>query len=88
MKTKRSPSVGLLDAVRSDVANARNGPASWWERVAPEHLDELHAIKAQWKAGNLGKRKKTLARSLSANMRERGISDVGHQGVITWLEAD
>ena len=85
MKTK-SRSGGLLDDVRRDIAAARHGPASWWERVAPEHLEELAAIKAEWKAGDLGGKKKTLARSLSANMRARGISDVGPQGVITWLE--
>ncbi len=89
----RSPSVktknqsgSLLDDVRKAVADYRHGPVNWWERVATEHHDELNAIKAAWQAGELGTRKKTLARSLSENMRARGISDVGPQGVITWLE--
>lgn len=86
VKTKQSPSGGLLDDVRRDIAAARHGPATWYEKVAPEHLAELNAIKAEWKAGELGGRKKTLARSLSANMRARGISDVGAQGVLAWLE--
>lgn len=85
MKTK-SPSGGLLDDLRKEMADYRHGPGSWWERVAAEHRDELNAIKAAWQAGELGTRKKTLARSLSENMRARGISDVGLQGVITWLE--
>jgi hypothetical protein len=85
VKTK-SQSGGLLEDVRKAMADARHGPATWWERVAQEHRDELNAIKAAWQAGELGTRKKTLARSLSENMRARGISDVGLQGVITWLE--
>jgi hypothetical protein len=90
---KRSPSVktksqsgGLLEDVRRAVSNARHGPASWYERLAPEHRAELDAIKSEWKAGELGSRRKTLARALAENMRVRGISNVGEQGVIAWLE--
>ena len=85
MKTK-DRSGGLLDDVRKAISDARHGPATWYERLTPEQRDELDAIKAEWKAGELGTRKKTLARSLSDNMRARGISDVGLQGVITWLD--
>jgi hypothetical protein len=83
---KKSPSSGLLDDVRRAVSDARQGPATWYERLSPEHREELDAIKAGWKSGELGKRKKTLARALAENMRTRGISDVGMQGVIAWLE--
>ena len=84
MKTK-SQSVSLLDDVREAIAAVRHGPARWYERVAPEHLEDIAAIKAAWKAGELGTRKKTLARNISAKLRSRGISDVGEQGVISWL---
>lgn len=84
MKTKSRGS--LRDDVRKAVVDARHGPATWYERLAPEHREELDAIKAEWKSGELGSRKKTLARALAANMRSRGISDVGMQGVIAWLE--
>jgi hypothetical protein len=85
VKTK-SQSGGLLDDVRKAVSDARLGPATWYERLAPEHRAELDAIKAEWMAGDLGNRKKTVARALAENMRVRGISDVGMQGVIAWLE--
>jgi hypothetical protein len=84
VKTKSQS--GLLDDVRKAVSDARIGPATWYERLAPEHREELDAIKAEWAAGELGTRKKTLARALAENMRTRGISDVGMQGVIAWLE--
>ena len=85
MKTK-SQSVGLLDDVRKAVSDARHGPATWYERLSKEHREELDAIKAEWVAGDLGIRKKTVARAIADNMRTRGISDVGMQGVIAWLE--
>ena len=83
---KQSQSGGLLDDVRKAVSDARHGPATWYERLAPEHREELDAIKAEWTAGELGTRKKTLARAIAENMRSRGISDVGTQGVLSWLE--
>jgi hypothetical protein len=85
VKTK-SHSGSLRDDVRKAISDARHGPATWYERLAPEHREELDAIKADWVAGVLGKRKKTVARALAENMRVRGISDVGMQGVIAWLE--
>ena len=91
---KRSPSVkkqnhsgGLLDDVREAMAAVRHGSQRWHEKVADEHQAELAALKAAWLAGELGSRKKTLARNISARLRARGISDVGEQGVIAWLDA-
>ena len=84
MKTKRR-SGGLLDDVRVAMAAVRHGSKRWYERVAPEHQVELAAIKAAWLAGELGKRKQTLARDLSARLRANGISEVGEQGVVAWL---
>ena len=84
MKTKSQSS--LRDDVRKAVSDARHGPATWYERLAPEHREELDAIRADWVAGELGDRKKTVARALAENMRTRGISDVCMQGVIAWLE--
>jgi hypothetical protein len=84
---KQSHSSGLLDDVREAMANVRLGSKKWYEKVADEHQAELAALKAAWLAGELGSRKKTLARNISARLNERGISDVGEQGVIAWLDA-
>jgi hypothetical protein len=84
---KQSPSGGLLDDVREAMAAVRHGSKRWHEKVGPEHQAELAALKAAWQAGELGTRKKTLARTISARLNERGISDVGEQGVIAWLDA-
>jgi hypothetical protein len=84
--TTKSRSGGLLEDVRREMSEVRHGPSCWWDRVDPKHLDELQALKRAWQSGELGTRKKTLARSISNNMRARGISNVGTQGVLAWLE--
>lgn len=83
---KKSQSGSLLDDLREEMASIRHGGKRWHEKISPEHLEELASIKAAWQAGELGTRKKTLARTISARLQERGISDVGAQGVIAWLE--
>jgi len=85
VKTKNR-SGGLLEDLRDAMAQVRHGGKRWHEKIAPEHLEELNAIKAAWRAGELGTRKKTLARNISTRLRERGISDIGSNGVIAWLD--
>ena len=84
MATK-SPSVSLLEDVRESLAASRQGPSRWYERLAPEHQAELAALKAAWLAGELGDKKKTLARSISQRLHARGIATIGCHGVIAWL---
>jgi len=84
VKTK-SQSVSLLDDVRESLAASRQGPSRWYERLAPEHQAELAALKAAWLAGELGDKKKTLARSISQRLHARGIATIGCHGVIAWL---
>ena len=84
---KQSQNGGLLEDVREAMAAVRHGSKRWYEKVDAEHQAELAALKAAWLAGELGSRRKTLARNISARLRARGISDVGEQGVIAWLDA-
>jgi len=72
--------------VRKAISDARLGPATWYERLAPEHREELDAIKADWVAGELGKRKKTLARALPVTIGHVAISAVGFRGESAGLE--
>lgn len=82
---KPSPSASLLDDVRESLAAYRHGPAPWHERLAPEHQAELATLKAAWLAGELGDKKKTVARSISRRLKDRGICIIGCHGVIAWL---
>lgn len=83
---KKSQSGSLLDDLRKEMASFRHGVKRWHEKISPEHLDELASVKAAWQAGELGTRKKTLARTIAVRLQERGISDVGVSGVIAWLD--
>lgn len=82
---KQSQSASLLDDVRESLAAYRHGPAPWHERLAPEHQAELAVLKSAWLAGELGDKKKTVARSISQRLKDRGIATIGCHGVIAWL---
>jgi len=85
---RKRQSGSLVAAVIESLPTRVHGNAPWYERVAPEHLDELAELKAAWKSGRLGVPRMTAARHISAQLRERGISSVGRQGVDEWLARD
>jgi hypothetical protein len=85
VKTK-SQSVGLLDDVLESMPSVFRGTRPWYERVAPEHREELASVKSAWLAGEIKLPKKTFATVLSEKLAARGIATIGHQGVIAWLE--
>jgi hypothetical protein len=85
---KRSQSGSLVDAVIKSLPARIHGNAPWYERLRPEHLSELVELKAAWKSGRLAVPRRTAARHIAAQLRERGISTVGMQGVDEWLKRD
>lgn len=80
--SKRTP---LADEVLSRVLGHRPGFAPWYERLPKDALAELEALRARWAAGELGLKKRQLARAIIATCRERGWYVVGVQGVEHWL---
>lgn len=60
-------------------------PKSWEHRVAAEYVDTLAQIKAAYRAGRFGAKRKPAAQTIAAWLTERGISTVGYQGVLEWL---
>ena len=85
---RKSRSGGLVAAVIDALPTRIHGNAPWYERVPEEHLEELAELKAAWKSGKLSVPRRTAARHISAELRERGISKVGTQGVDEWLARD
>lgn len=80
-------------AKRSDVIDAvvalipqSSRHLRWHERVSPEHVETIAEIKAAWKSGRLGARRKPAAVGISQYLRANGIANVGHNGVLLWLE--
>jgi len=78
----------LADAVRAAVPPAPVRSVTWIARLAPEVAAELEAIKAAWKAGRQPGSKRALATVLVAELHDRGLSDIGLQGVTAWLGRD
>lgn len=84
----KAKGLGLVDDVIAAMPQQTRGIAPWYERLAPEHRAEVEAVKAAWRAGTIGTAKQTAARIISEKLNERGISTIGTQGVLAWLEKD
>jgi hypothetical protein len=82
---KKSQSGSLVAAVIESLPRKVHGTPRWHERVAPEHQAELEELKAAWKSGELKVPRNTAARFIAAQLRERGIANIGTQGVSEWL---
>lgn len=59
---------------------------SWDHQIADEHRETLVEIKAAYVAGKFGTKKATAARAIAQWINAQGISNVGRQGVLQWLE--
>lgn len=86
MPKSRSQKSALVDAVKAAITQHRSGYQPWHKRVAPEHLDELLEVRRQWLAGELGTKLSPVARAISQQLAERGIANIGLQGVQDWLK--
>lgn len=73
----------LLDEVKDTLPSGR-GPRTWYHALPDDIRSECDQIKAAYKAGAMGT-KTGLSAALSKALKARGI-DIGHSGVITWLE--
>ena len=75
----------LADAIRAAVPPVTRRAVCWWEKLDADTLAELEAIRAEWQSGRLPGSKAAMARAISEQLVARGLSDVGSQGVKTWL---
>ena len=75
----------LSDAIRAAVPSMVRRSTCWWERIDAETLAELEAIREEWRSGRLAGSKSALARAIADQLNARGLSDVGKQGVTSWL---
>ena len=83
MAAKPKPS--LLDDVRSRVVNTKPGFRCWWERLPPDVLAELEAVRADFNPAVDQKRAYALA--VITSLQERGYQVAGEESVIKWLVA-
>lgn len=74
----------LLEDVQSQLKD-RRGPVTWIEALPAELANEVKSLKAQWRDGKLATTKTALGHSLAKALQARGVN-IGHSGVIRWLE--
>lgn len=75
----------VIEEIAGLVRPSRQSLA-WHHRIAPEHAETIAEIKAAWKAGRFGKRRKPAAEAIAAYLTGQGIATVGYNGVLTWLD--
>lgn len=84
-KTSRPASSSLADAIRANVPPPPRRTLPWNERIPADALAELEELKREHLAGKLNATRTALAITISTQLRLRGLSDVGRQGVEAWL---
>ena len=84
---QKSPpaSSSLADAIRNNVPPPPRRTLPWHERIPAEVLAELEELKREHLAGEINATRTALAITISTQLRLRGLSDVGRQGVEAWL---
>ena len=75
----------LAEAIRAAVPPKPGRCRPWWQKISPAHLAEVESIRDEWRAGRLAGTKSGVAKAMAKELNDRGISDVGIQGVIAWL---
>lgn len=84
-KTNRPASSSLADAIRANVPPPPRRTLPWHERIPADVLAELEQVKREHRAGTLPGTRVALAITISEQLRLRGLSEVGMQGVSAWL---
>ena len=74
----------MLEEVKAGLPN-RKGFAPWYETLPNDLRDEVEEIRRLWHTGTLATTKTALGMQLSKVLASRGVN-IGHSGVIKWLE--
>ena len=76
----------IAAAIRASQTRAKPGSPCWWETVDQAVLAELAEIHDDQLEGRMVCSMTWLARKMASEMRDRGIANVGYQGVISWFK--
>ena len=83
--TSQPASKSLADAIRAAIPPPPRRTLPWYERLPADVLAELEEVKREHRAGKLQGTRVALAICISEQLRLRGLSEVGLQGVSAWL---
>lgn len=76
----------LSDKIRKALPTRAGGVRSWYETLPADTRKELEEIKRDWHSGKILVPKWTLARTISATLKQDDILNIGAWGVVRWLE--
>jgi len=79
------PKSSLLDEVLKHVSKSQPGPASWFDRLAPEAQAELLEVRAGFDPAKHQKR--AFYKAIKAAGEKRGWHIPGEKQVTQWLSA-
>lgn len=74
----------VLDEVLANIEPRAS--QAWYQRISPEHAETVKEIHDLWVAGKFGRKKYPAAKAVAKFLHDRGIANIGPQGVIRWLE--
>lgn len=83
--TSQPASKSLADSIRAAIPPPPRRTLPWHERLPADVLAELEEVKREHRAGKLQGTRVALAICISEQLRLRGLSEVGMQGVSAWL---
>lgn len=76
----------LGEKIRKALPTRAGGVRPWYETLPAEARKELEEIKRDWHSGKISVPKWTLARTISATLKQDDILNIGAWGVVRWLE--
>ncbi len=85
MPPKAEAVISLADAIRASVPKTIRPVMRWWNALPQEVLDELLAVRDDFRQGRLPPNKSAVARAIVEHLHARGLSTVRQQGVTAWL---
>lgn len=80
------PSKGIAAAIRANVPKSKPGFACWHNHIPADVLADLEELKRDQREGRLACKPWALAKTISRELKERGVFDIGPQGVMAWLK--
>lgn len=75
----------LKESIVAKVNAAPPRHRTWFDKLEDDAKAELVEVKSEWLAGELKSSAIRLAEHISATLKEAGVSTVGSQGVVEWL---
>lgn len=78
----------LADAIRAAVPAVVRRSRRWDELLDADTLADLKAVRDDWRSGRLAGSKTSIAKVIASELNARGLSEIGVQGVLSWLARD